>query len=456
VNTTPAVATDARGALVAPAAVEARASPATSVDSAAPEARASLATAPASAAPEAHASLISFASVATDARASPAAAVAPGPPLWLLLELTYRCPLHCVFCYNPTDFARHGPELATADWLRVLREARALGAVQLGLSGGEPLARDDLELIVAEAHQLGYYINLITSGVGLTEPRIAALKAAGLDHIQLSFQDSTRQMNDFLSSTRTFELKSKVAALIQKYDYPMVLNVVLHRLNIDHVEEILDMADRLGAQYVELANTQYYGWAWLNREQLMPSRAQVERAEAVTNRFRERARRPMQIYFVVPDYFERRPKRCMNGLGSVFLTVTPDGTALPCQAARMLPGFDFPTVRESSVSQIWYESAPFTHFRGDAWMKEPCRSCPEKTKDLGGCRCQAYLITGDAANADPVCDLSPYHDLVTEAVALADRPSPAAMAAKANERPLVFRSPANSSSLFPRLESGSP
>src|SRR5271169_5090237 len=179
----------------------------------------------------------------------------PGPPLWLLLELTYRCPLHCAFCYNPTDFARTGPELATEDWLRVLREARALGAVQLGLSGGEPLARDDLEVIVAEAHSLGFYSNLITSGIGMTEARIAALKEAGLDHIQLSFQDSSREMNDFLSSTRTFELKSKVAALIKKYEYPMVLNVVLHRLNIDHVQEILEMAESMQAEYVELANT---------------------------------------------------------------------------------------------------------------------------------------------------------------------------------------------------------
>ncbi len=216
----------------------------------------------------------------------------PGPPLWLLLELTYRCPLHCVFCYNPTDFARIGPELDTQDWIRVLREARALGAVQLGLSGGEPLARDDLEAIVAEAHDLGYYVNLITSGVGLSEPRIAALKKAGLDHIQLSFQDSSKQINDFLSSTRTFDLKAKAAALIKKYEYPMVLNVVLHRLNIDHVGEILQMADRFGAEYVELANTQYYGWAWHNRAQLLPSRAQVERAEETTRRFRESRRGP--------------------------------------------------------------------------------------------------------------------------------------------------------------------
>ena len=355
-----------------------------------------------------------------------------GPPLWLLLELTYRCPLHCVYCSNPTEFAHTGDELGTDDWIRVLREARALGAVQLGLSGGEPLLRDDLEQIVSEAHALGFYINLITSGVGLNESRIGALKAAGLDHIQLSFQDSTRQMNDFLSSTRTFDLKSQVAALIKRYDYPMVLNVVLHRHNIDHVGQILDMAQQMGAEYVELANTQYYGWAWLNREQLMPSREQVRRAEATTNRFRERVGDRMKVYFVVPDYFERRPKACMNGLGSVFLTVAPDGIALPCHAARMLPDLTLPSVREASVGWIWYDSPGFNHFRGDAWMKEPCRSCPEKGRDFGGCRCQAYLLTGDAANADPVCDLSPHHHLVTQAVAHADR-------GRAGERPLIFR-----------------
>ena len=349
---------------------------------------------------------------------APAATV--GPPLWLLMELTYRCPLHCVFCYNPTDFATTGPELATEDWLRVLHEARALGAVQLGLSGGEPLARDDLEVIAQEAHSLGYYSNLITSGVGMTEERIAALKRAGLDHIQLSFQDSSREMNDFLSSTRTFELKSKVAALIRQYEYPMVLNVVLHRLNIDHVEEILAMAEQMGAEYVELANTQYYGWARLNRDQLLPTRAQLQKAQETLERFRARPKQKMKIFFVVPDYFETRPKACMNGLGSVFLTVTPDGTALPCHAARMLPGLRFPNVRTHSVSSIWYESEGFNHFRGSQWMKEPCRSCPEKTRDFGGCRCQAYLLTGDAANADPVCDLSPHHHLVTEAVAAAE------------------------------------
>src|SRR5579863_760536 len=351
------------------------------------------------------------------------AVVAPqvGPPLWLLLELTYRCPLHCVFCYNPTEFARTGPELSTGEWLRVLGEARALGAVQLGLSGGEPLAREDLEVIVAEAHRLGFYINLITSGIGMTEERIGRLKLAGLDHIQLSFQDSSRELNDFLSSTRTFELKARVAALIRAHDYPMVLNVVLHRHNIDHVGEILDMAERMGAQYVELANTQYYGWAWLNREELLPTRAQLERAEAVTQRYRARLGAHMKIYFVVPDYFETRPKPCMSGLGKLFLAIAPDGIAMPCHAARMLPGLELPSVQSQPLKVIWYDSPAFNRFRGDAWMKEPCRSCPEKHKDFGGCRCQAYLLTGDAANADPVCELSPHHQLVSDAVARAER-----------------------------------
>lgn len=367
----------------------------------------------------------------------PAGARAVGPPLWLLLELTYRCPLHCVFCYNPTDFANTGAELSTAQWLRVLQEARALGAVQLGLSGGEPLAREDLEEIVAAAHDLGFYINLITSGVGMTEARMQALKAAGLDHIQLSFQDSTREMNDFLSSTRTFELKSRVAGLIRAHGYPMVLNVVLHRHNIEHVAQILAMAEAMGAQYVELANTQYYGWAWLNREELLPSRAQLERAESVTREFRERVGNRMTVYFVVPDYFERRPKPCMSGLGSVFLAVAPDGTALPCHAARMLPGLQLPNVATSSVREIWYESSAFNRFRGEGWMKEPCASCPERTKDFGGCRCQAYLLTGDPDNADPVCDLSPHHHLVTEAVARAEAAVSAPQVAR--EHVLKFR-----------------
>jgi pyrroloquinoline quinone biosynthesis protein E len=340
----------------------------------------------------------------------------PNPPLWLLAELTYRCPLHCVYCSNPVDYTAYGEELATEEWVRVLREGRQLGATQLGFSGGEPLVRDDLEVLVAEARRLGYYSNLITSGIGLNERRIAALKEGGLDHIQVSFQDSTREMNDFLSSTRTFDLKRRIAKLVKQYDYPMVLNVVLHRLNIDHVGQILELAAELEAEYVELANTQYYGWAYLNRDLLLPSREQLERAEEVTNRFRERVGNRMKIYFVVPDYYENRPKACMNGWGSVFLNLTADGLALPCHEARMLPVLDFPSVREHDLRWIWHDSPAFNRYRGDEWMKEPCRSCPEKAKDYGGCRCQAYLLTGDAALADPVCDKSPHHALITRAV----------------------------------------
>jgi PqqA peptide cyclase len=343
----------------------------------------------------------------------------PGPPLWLLAELTYRCPLHCVYCSNPVDYTKYGQELSTDDWLRVLREARDLGATQLGFSGGEPLMRDDLEALAAEARRLGYYSNLITSGVGLNERRIAALKEAGLDHIQVSFQDSTREMNDFLSSTRTFELKRRVAKMVKAHGYPMVLNVVLHRLNIDHVGQILDMAAELEADYVELANTQYYGFAYANRELLLPSREQLERAEAVTNAFRARMGERMKIYFVVPDYYANRPKACMNGWGSVFLCVTPDGVALPCHEARMLPGLEFANVRSRDMRWIWRDSPAFNHYRGDDWMREPCRSCPEKGRDFGGCRCQAYLVTGEAANADPVCDKSPHHSLITDVTARA-------------------------------------
>jgi pyrroloquinoline quinone biosynthesis protein E len=364
----------------------------------------------------------------------------PGPPLWLLAELTYRCPLHCVFCYNPVDFARQEDELGTDDWLRVLREGRELGAVQCGLSGGEPLLRDDLEVIVAEAHRLGYYTNLLTSGVGLTEARAAALKAAGLDHVQLSFQDSTREMNDFLSHTKTFGLKNKVAQIIKANGWPMVMNVVIHRLNIDHVDRIIGMAAELGAEYLELANTQYYSWAFLNRDQLLPTHEQLRHAERVTDEWRTRLGDRMRLFFVAPDYHEGKAKKCVNGWGSMFLTVAPDGTALPCHTAKMLPGLAFPNVREHSVRDIWFDSEGFNRYRGTGWMKEPCASCDQREVDLGGCRCQAYMLAHDAAAADPVCSKSPQHHLVQAAVERA-----ATVGAKAaTEHPLVFRDPVNS------------
>ena len=365
------------------------------------------------------------------------AAPRPGPPLWLLAELTYRCPLHCVFCFNPLDFAQHEDELSTQDWLRVLREGRELGAVQLGISGGEPLLRDDLEALVAEAHRLGYYSNLLTSGIGLTPQRARALKDAGLDHVQLSFQDSTREMNDFLSHTKTFDLKNRVAKIIKDQGWPMVMNVVIHRLNIDHIDRIIGMAHEMGAEYLELANTQYYSWAFLNRSQLLPTHEQLQRAEACTDAWRARLGDAMRIFFVAPDYHEGRVKKCVNGWGTTLLNIAPDGVALPCHTARMLPGMTFPNVREASLRDIWFESEGFNRYRDTGWMKEPCASCEYKEQDLGGCRCQAYLVAHDPAAADPVCRKSPHHGLIEAAVAEAAQP-------RSVEQPLVFRDPGNS------------
>jgi len=365
------------------------------------------------------------------------------PPFWLLAELTYRCPLHCVFCYNPMNYAAIENELTTAEWIKVMREARQLGAAQLGFSGGEPLMRDDLEELVDEAHRLGYYTNLITSGVGLNEKRIQALKTAGLDHIQLSFQDSTQEMNDFLSSTKTFELKKRVAALIKQYDYPMVMNVVLHRHNLPHIDKIIEMALSLEAEYVELANTQYYGWAMKNREHLIPSHQQLIEAEAIVNQYREKIGKTCKLLFVVPDYFENRPKACMNGWGSVFLGVGPDGAALPCHNAREIPGLDIPNVRDHSMREIWYESKAFNFFRGYEWMQEPCRSCDEKSKDFGGCRCQALMLAGDASKTDPVCSKSPDHGVIEKIIHMAGQTE------KKSDPvfPLIFRSDKNSLAL---------
>ena len=305
--------------------------------------------------------------------------------------------------------------------------------------------RDDVEIMVSEASQMGYYVNLLTSGIGLTEKRISAFKEGGLGQIQLSFQDSTKELNDFLSSTKTFELKSKVAKLIKEHDYPMVLNVVLHRLNIDHIDQILEMAEAMGADHVELANSQYYAWALKNRAYLMPSEEQLRKAEETTNRFREKIGNKMKLYFIVPDYYANRPKACMNGWGSVFLNVAPDGLALPCHEARMLPGLTFPNVRDHDMEWIWNESPAFNAYRGDSWMKEPCRSCDERATDFGGCRCQAFQLTGDAANTDPVCDKSEHHHIITEQIELAQKPQPPA----ADIKPIIFfRDEKNSKALI--------
>ncbi|MFM8330420.1 MAG: pyrroloquinoline quinone biosynthesis protein PqqE [Candidatus Methylumidiphilus sp.] len=364
------------------------------------------------------------------------------PPRWLLAELTYRCPLQCPYCGNPVDFAQIKDELSTDDWLRVLTEARAMGAVQLGFSGGEPLVRQDLTTLVKHARGLGYYSNLITSGYGMTEAKIVELKEAGLDHIQVSIQSPEKTLNDELAGVESFEHKKEVARLVKQHGYPMVLCVVVHRKNIHQMQAILEMATELGADYLEIANTQYYGWAHVNRDQLLPTKEQFELAEAIAKAYRETRAGKMKIYYVVPDFYEDRPKACMNGWGTTFLTIAPDGAALPCHSARQLPGLDLPNVKDFSIREIWHESTAFNYFRGDEWMKEPCRSCPEKAKDMGGCHCQAYLLTGDMHNADPACSLSPHRQTVYDAIFSARSDFDAAEA-----KPMVFRNPKNSKAL---------
>jgi pyrroloquinoline quinone biosynthesis protein E len=357
-----------------------------------------------------------------------------GKPMWLVLELTYRCPLKCVWCNNPLDYDSYASkELSTEEWKQVLREGRELGALQLGFSGGEPMLRDDLEELVAEAESLGYYTNLITSGVGLTPERLSALKQAGLKQIQLSLQSAQRTLTDKLVGARVHDLKLDVARRIKAAGFPMVLNVPVFRQNIDQVEEILALAEEIGVDYLEFANIQYYNWALLNREELLPSREQIANAEAAVNRARARLGKRMTIYFVIPDYFETRPKACMNGWGAIHLTIAPDGAALPCQEVRVIEGLEFPTVREHSLQWLWHESPLFMKFRGDEWMKEPCRTCDEKEKDYGGCRCQAFLLTGDASNTDPACARSPDHHIIETAILGSRKPR--------EHKPLVMRTP---------------
>ena len=346
-----------------------------------------------------------------------------GLPLWLVLELTYRCPLKCSWCNNPLDFEQYRNELSTEDWKTLLRQARKVGAVQLGFSGGEPLLRHDLEELVAEADQLGFYTNLITSGIGLTAQRMARLKEAGLKHVQLSMQANDSQLCDSMVGLHdAHKMKIAAAREIKALGLPMVLNVPVSRYNIEYIDDFIALAEELGIEYIEFANLQYYNWALLNRSELLPTRYQLEVAEAKVNAARERLGKKLTLYFVIPDYYSDRPKACMNGWGAIHLTIAPDGTALPCQEARLLKDIEFPNVRDGDLHWIWHESPGFRKFRGDDWMKEPCRSCDEKHKDFGGCRCQAFMLTGDAANTDPACAKSPLHHLMTDAVAAACAP----------------------------------
>lgn len=338
------------------------------------------------------------------------------PPHWLLAELTYTCPLQCPYCSNPLEFIKRKKELSTEIWIQILQDARELGAVQLGFSGGEPLLRKDLSIIVSEAHALNYYTNLITSTMGLNENRLIALKKAGLDSIQMSLQASTEELNNRIARTKSFKHKLLMAKKAKEQNFNLTLNIVINRLNIDSVQEILDLALDLKADFIELANTQYYGFAWVNRDRLLPTFEQIKKAEAIAHDYQKRYVDKAKIYYVIPDYYSNRPKPCMNGWGKIFLTITPDGYALPCHSARILPNLVFPKVQENSLHWIWYESPLFNQFRGDKWMKEPCRSCSLRFKDFGGCRCQAHLLLNDAHATDPVCDLSPNHGVIQEAI----------------------------------------
>jgi len=327
-------------------------------------------------------------------------------PTTLLAELTHRCPLHCPYCSNPIDLARSQSELSTDDWKRVFTQARELGALQLGLSGGEPLIRRDLEALVAHARTLGFYQTLVTSALGLTHERAVRLKESGLEHVQISIQDSEKEIAEKIAGTRSWDAKLQAAEWVKELDFAFSVNVVLHRANLDHLAEIIDMAAALGADRVELANTQYYGWAVLNRESLMPTRAQIERSEAIVDRAVEKYRGKMQIIYVLPDYYSEFPKPCQGGWGNFYLVVAPDGRTMPCHAASQITTLSFDNVRDHSVRWIWEESSAFRAFRGDEWMKDPCRTCPRKHVDFGGCRCQAFALTGDATRTDPVCTLT--------------------------------------------------
>ncbi len=340
----------------------------------------------------------------------------PPRPSTLIAELSYQCPLHCPYCSNPLDIGgeAYRDELETEHWLRAFAEARALGVLQLALTGGEPMLRRDLDELVAAGREAGLYSTLVTAGTLLTRERAARLKEAGLDHVQVSIQSPDPAENDRIAGVRSFEKKLAAARAL---GFPLTINCVLHRQNLDRIEEILELAEELGAQRLELANTQYYGWAVVNQQALMPTREQLERGEEAVQRFRARVGPRITVLWVLPDFYEDLPKPCMGGWGRGVIVVAPDGEALPCQAAATIPGLALPNVRDRSLDWIWNASDAFTRFRGTDWMQEPCRSCPlgRQEEDWGGCRCQALRLTGDAAATDPVCRFSPHHGAVVAA-----------------------------------------
>jgi pyrroloquinoline quinone biosynthesis protein E len=353
-------------------------------------------------------------------------------PYTLVAELTYKCPLRCVYCSNPLDWARHDDELPTEDWLRVFTEAEDLGVVQLNLTGGEPLVRQDLEALIARARSLDLYTNLITSGIPLTRERLQRFRDLGLDAVQLSIQDVGAPASDRIAGLRSFDRKLEVAGWVKEIGFPLTLNTVLHRDNLDHVADVIALGERLGVERLELANTQYLGWALQNRRALLPTREQLGRARATAAEARRRLRGRMEVLFVTPDYYAEFPKACMDGWGRRFLIVSPDGLVLPCHVAHTLPHLDFDSVRARPLREIWEESAAFAAFRGETWMPEPCRSCDRREIDFGGCRCQAFHLTGRAEATDPTCSLAPDHGIIEAARREAEQAD--------TDVPLVYRS----------------
>jgi pyrroloquinoline quinone biosynthesis protein E len=341
-------------------------------------------------------------------------------PFGLLAELTYRCPLHCPYCSNPTRYPPTKQELTVEVWQRVLDEAADLGVFHVLFSGGEPLLYPELPELVAHARAAGLYTNLITSSIGLTQERAESLKTAGLDSIQISFQAHEASLGNSIAGAIAHERKREAAQMVRAIGLPLTLNVVLHRGNIDWVAELIALAEESGAERLELANTQFYGWAFRNKEALLPSRGQIEAADRIALAAQRRLRGRMEILYVLPDYFGEFPKPCMNGWGQRYLTVNPIGDVLPCPTAGEIPGMKFESVREHALSWIWEQSEAFNRFRGTDWMPEPCRNCDRRAIDFGGCRCQAALLTGEAAITDPVCALSPHHDTIVRLVDSAD------------------------------------
>lgn len=342
-------------------------------------------------------------------------------PYTLIAELTYRCPLRCPYCSNPLDFAEHCNEIDTDTWLRVFHEAEELGVVQLNLTGGEPLLRDDLELLVEEAGKLRLYTNLITSGITLTFERLSRLRALGLDSVQVSIQGTSSSVSDRIAGAPSFNRKLDAMRWVTSLGLPLTMNAVLHRENISEIEEIIALAERVSADRLELANTQYLGWALKNRAALLPTGDQIERARTVAAEAKARLRGKMEVLFVTPDYYSEYPKSCMEGWGRRFIVINPEGLALPCHLAHTIPGLRFEHVAQRRLADIWNHSAGFNRFRGDEWLPDPCRTCERRAVDFGGCRCQAFHVMGDAGMTDPACSLAPGHGRIESARAQTSR-----------------------------------